>query len=123
MNVSSEPFAIPLMLIGVLLVVDLLLQASLRRTAVPSVVVHLALGFAPAVAEWRWGWIGASGRGAIEFLGSVGIVFLLFRVGLESHVSKLLDNLRSASFVWIAYVTVSGSIGFLAAPLRLRSRG
>jgi Kef-type K+ transport system membrane component KefB len=115
MNVSSEPFAIPVMLIGLLLVIDLLLQARLRRTAVPSVVVHLALGFALALAEWRWGWLGASGRGVIDFLGSVGIVFLLFRVGLESHVSKLLENLRSASFVWITNVTVSGSVGFLAA--------
>jgi Kef-type K+ transport system membrane component KefB len=115
MNVSSEPFAIPVLVIGVLLVVDLLLQARLRRTAVPSVVVHLALGFAVAVAEWRWGWLGASGRRAIDFLGSVGIVFLLFRVGLESHIPKLLENLRGASFVWITDVTVSGSVGFLAA--------
>ena len=115
MNVPSEPFAIPVMLIGLLLVIDLLLQASLRRTAVPSVVVHLAIGFALAVAEWRWGWLGASGRGVIDFLGSVGIVFLLFRVGLESHISKLLENLRSASFVWITSVVVSGSMGFVVA--------
>ncbi len=115
MDLSSEPFVIPLLLLGLLLVVDLMLQASLRRTAVPSVVVHLALGFALAVAEWRWGWIGVSGSGAIDFLASVGIVFLLFRVGLESHVSKLLENLRAASFIWITDVTVSGSLGFLAA--------
>jgi Kef-type K+ transport system membrane component KefB len=115
MNVSSEPLAIPVMLVGLLLVIDLLLQASLRRTAVPSVVVHLSLGFALALVEWHWGWLGASGRGVIDFLGSVGIVFLLFRVGLESHVSKLLENLRSASLIWIIDVTVSGSVGFLAA--------
>jgi Kef-type K+ transport system membrane component KefB len=36
-------------------------------------------------------------------------------VGLESHISKLLENLRGASFVWIADVTVSGSLGFLVA--------
>jgi Kef-type K+ transport system membrane component KefB len=114
-NVSPEPFVIPVILIGALLVVDLLLQAGLRRTAVPSVVVHLALGFVLALAEWHWGWLGTSGRGVIDFLGSVGIVFLLFRVGLESHISKLLENLRGASFVWIADVTVSGSLGFLVA--------
>ncbi len=55
MNAPSEPFAIPVILIGVLLVVDLLLQAGLRRTAVPSVVVHLGLGVVLALTEWRWG--------------------------------------------------------------------
>ncbi|MBW2390674.1 MAG: cation:proton antiporter [Deltaproteobacteria bacterium] len=115
MNESFEPFAIPVMLVGLLLVIDLLLQAILRRTAVPSVVVHLAVGFALALADWRWGWLGVSGRGVIDLLGSVGIVFLLFRVGLESHISKLLENLRAASFIWIANVSVSGALGFLAA--------
>lgn len=110
---SLEPFAIPVALIGVLLVIDLLLQARLRRTAVPSVVVHLGLGIALALAEWRWGWLGDSGRGVIDFLGSVGIVFLLFRVGLESNVGKLAENLKGAVLVWIATVIASGSLGFL----------
>jgi len=99
----------------VLLVVDLLLQAALRRTAVPSVVVHLTLGFVVAVAEWRWGLIGESGHAAVDFLGSVGIVFLLFRVGLESNAAKLFENLRSASYVWVADVAVSGLLGFVTA--------
>jgi Kef-type K+ transport system membrane component KefB len=68
-----------------------------------------------ALAEWRFGWLGAPGRAVIDFLGSVGIVFLLFRVGLESHVAKLLENLRGASFIWLADVTVSGSLGFLVS--------
>ncbi len=110
---SLEPFAIPVALIGVLLVIDLLLQARLRRTAVPSVVVHLGLGVVLALAEWRWGWLGESGRGVIDFLGSVGIVFLLFRVGLESNVGKLAENLKGAVLVWIATVIASGSLGFL----------
>jgi len=115
MDISSEPFVVPVLLIGLLLVVDLLLQALLRRTAVPAVVVHVALGFVLAVGEWQLSWLGDTGRVAIDLLGSVGIVFLLFRVGLESKVSKLLENLRGATLVWFADVTVSGSLGFLVA--------
>jgi Kef-type K+ transport system membrane component KefB len=115
MQTGSEPFLIPMVLIGSLLVLDMLLQAALRRTAVPAVVVHVGLGFALALLEWRWGWVGESGRGAVDFLGSVGIVFLLFRVGLESKVSKLLENLRGAALVWVADVTVSGAAGFLVS--------
>jgi Kef-type K+ transport system membrane component KefB len=115
MSASFDPFTVPVILIGVLLIVGLLLQASLRRTAVPSVVVHLGLGLALALVEWRWGWLGESGRGMIDLLGGVGIVFLLFRVGLESSIGKLAENLRGASLVWIVDVTVSGSLGFLVA--------
>jgi Kef-type K+ transport system membrane component KefB len=115
MNVSPEPFVVPVILVGALLVADLLLKASLRRTAVPSVVVHLGLGFALALAEWRWGWLDDGGRRVVDFLGSVGIVFLLFRVGLESNVRKLAENLRGASFVWVANMTLSGALGFVVA--------
>jgi len=115
MNVSPEPFAIPVILVGTLLVADLLLTAMLRRTAVPSVVVHLGLGIALAFLEWRWAWLGEASRGVVDFLGSVGIVFLLFRVGLESNVHKLVENLRRASFIWTADVTVSGALGFVVA--------
>jgi Kef-type K+ transport system membrane component KefB len=112
MNVSPEPFAIPVIVIGSLLVADLLLKAVLRSSGLPSVVVHLSLGFGLALAEWHWSWLGDGGTEAVHFLGSVGVVFLLFRVGLESNVRKLLDNLRGATLVWIADVTVSGSLGF-----------
>jgi Kef-type K+ transport system membrane component KefB len=43
------------------------------------------------------------------------VVFLLFRVGLESNLGKLLENLRGATLIWIADVTVSGALGFVAA--------
>ena len=37
-------------------------------------------------------------------------MFLLFRVGLESNVRKLLENLRGATLVWIADVTPIGAL-------------
>jgi Kef-type K+ transport system membrane component KefB len=113
--VSPEPFAVPVVVVGALLVADLLLKAALARTAVPSVVVHLGLGFLLALAEWQWAWLDDGSRGVVDFLGSVGVVFLLFRVGLESNARKLLENLRGATLVWIADVTVSGALGFVVA--------
>lgn len=115
MDFHSEPFAVPVVLIGVVVVVGLLLQAGLRRTAVPTVVVYLGLGFALAVADWSTGWVGDSGRDAVELLGSVGLIFLLFRVGLESNVAKLFALLRGGLLVWIADVSVSAGLGFVAS--------
>jgi len=115
MDVSPEPFAIPVFAIGALLVADLLLTALLRRSAVPAVVAHLGLGFALGLAEWRWEWLGEEGLGVVDLLGTVGVVFLLFRVGLESNVRKLVENLREASLIWVADVGVSGTLGFVVA--------
>jgi Kef-type K+ transport system membrane component KefB len=50
-----------------------------------------------------------------EFLAKVGIITLLFKVGLESNIKGLLGQLRNASLVWLGDVTVSGLMGFLAA--------
>ena len=114
MELGIDRFALPVALVGGLLILDLLLQAVLHRTAIPSVVVHLALGVLLALEEARWGWLEARGREVIHFLGSVGVVFLLFRVGLESNLRALLENLRGASFVWLSSVSVAGCAGFLA---------
>jgi len=115
MSVAPEPYAVPVIVVGVVLIADLLLKSALQRSAIPAVVVHLGLGFALAVADWQGGWLGDPGRSAVDFLGSVGIVFLLFRVGLESNVAKLAENLSAAALVWIADVGVSGALGFAAA--------
>ncbi len=115
MPFAAEPYASALLIVGALLVVDLFLQAAARRIGVPSMTVHLALGLLLAVQEPHLGWLGDSGRQMIEALGSIGVVFLLFRVGLESNVRKLAQNLRRASVVWIVDVTVSGGFGYLGA--------
>jgi Kef-type K+ transport system membrane component KefB len=112
---STEPFTVPVIVVGALLIADLLLKAGLRRVGIPSVVVHLGLGFALALVEWRGGWLGEPGRQVVDFLGSIGLVLLLFRVGLESNVRKLAANLREASLVWVADVTASGTLGFAVA--------
>ena len=115
MQISLEPSATSVVLIGALLVADLFGTAMARRIGVSSVVVHLALGLMLALGEWRLGSLGEAARQTVDLLGSFGIVFLLFRVGLESNVRKLLENLRGATVVWIADVTASGSLGFVVA--------
>lgn len=112
MNVSAESFVVPVVLVGGILIADLLLTAVLRRTVVPAVVVHLLLGVALAFADAQWSWVREPAREALHFLGSVGVVFLLFRVGLRSKIGKLLENLRAASLVWVADVFASGTLGF-----------
>jgi Kef-type K+ transport system membrane component KefB len=49
------------------------------------------------------------------FLGKLGLISLLFRVGLESNLLGLLKQLRRASVIWSADVMFSGLVGFATA--------
>jgi Kef-type K+ transport system membrane component KefB len=48
-------------------------------------------------------------------LGSLGVVALLFRVGLRSHTSALLEKLPAASLIWVCNVVGSLLVGFFVA--------
>ncbi len=50
-----------------------------------------------------------------EFLAGIGIVALLFRVGLEAEAQSMLSQLRRAAWVWIGNLGLSGALGFATA--------
>lgn len=52
---------------------------------------------------------------SIEFLAHIGIVALLFRVGLKSNIKGLINKLPDASMIWLSNVLVNFSLGFVAA--------
>jgi Kef-type K+ transport system membrane component KefB len=59
--------------------------------------------------------LGGAGESLFEFLMQLGIIVLLFRVGLESHLDRLLKQLRSATPIWIGNVVGSWLLGFAGA--------
>jgi len=104
-----------LLLVGALLLASLLLKGALRRPGIPPLVGYLLLGLLLSAVDWRWGLLSSGAREALEFLGGVGIVVLLFRVGLESNVRGLAAQLPRAGRVWLGDVLVSGGLGYVAA--------
>jgi Kef-type K+ transport system membrane component KefB len=52
---------------------------------------------------------------ALELLAAIGVVVLLFRVGLESNPRKLLRRLPVAGPSLVADVVANAILGFLAA--------
>lgn len=53
--------------------------------------------------------------GLFAVLAQLGVIALLFRVGLRSHTSVLLEKLPDASVIWIGNVLGSLAVGFLVA--------
>ncbi len=109
----NYPFLI--LLTGGLMVLTVLLKTALERTPVPPLVGYLLLGL---LLRWLEEHSGLPHPGAEEifgFLGKIGVILLLFKIGLESDLKGLLTQLRRASMVWCCNVLVSGLLGFAAA--------
>lgn len=102
-------------LVGAVTVLAILIRRGFARLGVPALVGYLLLGMALAAVNHRRPLMGSDAFHVFEFLGSIGVFCLLFRIGLESNVSNLLGQLRRAVPVWIGNVVVSGVSAFLMA--------
>ena len=113
-----EPeFAIPhlVLLLGTIILLNILIGAGLKRLGVPSLVGFMILGFLLRLADSEWSFFTAEATGVFEFLATVGIIFLLFRVGLESNLPGLRRQLRPASIIWLGNIVFSGVLGYVTA--------
>jgi Kef-type K+ transport system membrane component KefB len=63
----------------------------------------------------RWNFFHDGELEVLRFFGELGIIALLFRVGLESNLDKLIRQLRRASVVWLCNISASGLLGFVTA--------
>lgn len=88
------------------------LAAKLRLSNVPFLIlIGMAVGpHAPefGVFDFRFGT-----APLIEFMGRVGILFLLFYLGLESNVSRLIQAGRSIFLGGTIYIIINFTIGLL----------
>jgi Kef-type K+ transport system membrane component KefB len=109
----NYPFVI--LIIGGIIVLTMVVKSGLDRTSVPALVGYLLLGFLIRLVDVHWDFMSRGCSEILGFLAKLGLVTLLFRVGLESNLRGLLRQLRRASTVWIGDVLISGLVGFLAA--------
>jgi Kef-type K+ transport system membrane component KefB len=107
------PFVI--LIVGGVILLVMLTKSGLDRTGFPSLVGFLILGFFIRWADAKLGFFTAGCRGIFEFFAKIGLITLLFRIGLESNLRGLLGQLHRASVVWAGDVLISGLIGFVTA--------
>ncbi len=114
MNEAGD-FNILILLVAGLSLATVLIKAGLSRTSVPSMVGFLLLGTGLRLAHNRFGFLEGHSLGVLNFLAQIGLFVLLFKVGLESKLAKLLGQLRQASLLWAANVVLTWVISFFAA--------
>jgi len=104
-----------LLALGALVLLGILVRASLRRFDVPALVGFLALGVGYSAADHAFLHLPPESRHALETLADLGIVCLLFRVGLESDLRALWRELPRASLVLLVNVAASAALGYATA--------
>ena len=104
-----------LITLGAVLILSPLTKGACHRLGLPASVGYIALGLAIGALVKSSGISSPVFAGTFEALAQLGVVALLFRVGLRSHTSALLDKIPDASVIWISNVLGSLAIGYVVA--------
>lgn len=110
-----------LITLGVILILGPFIKGACQRLNLPVSVGYILFGVAIG-SFWRL-WGGSSTpmfNGMFSVLAQLGVVALLFGVGLKSHTQRLLEKLPNASVIWIGNVLGSFAVGYLVARFGLQ---
>lgn len=100
--------------LGILVILAVLLKSRLKAIGLPSSVGFIAVGFLLNYINTRFGFITPAVRSVFEVLMKLGVIALLFEIGLESDLGGLVSQLRKASLISIVNLLVCGFAGFAA---------
>ncbi|KAI9129665.1 cation:proton antiporter [Acaryochloris sp. CCMEE 5410] len=103
------------LLVGTTIVLAILFKAGAERLGIPPLVGYLLLGFVLQLLDFRGFLASEVVLEAYSFLAELGIISLLFRVGLECNLTGLLRQLPRACLLLVGDVICSGSLGFITA--------
>ncbi|QBQ55488.1 cation:proton antiporter [Nitrosococcus wardiae] len=117
---TEVPHALWVSLVGATVVLAALIKTLFARMGIPALAGYLLLGFLLRLADLRWGLLTEPVRYAFAFLADMGVVALLFEVGLKSHPAALAQKLPRASFIWLGDITLSALFGYAGAYYGLR---
>jgi len=112
MNEAQLNIPLLILLFGVVLVIVILIRGGLRKISIPAIVGFMILGFLIRLLNNQTGCLEGGGFEIFEFLAKIGVIAILFRIGLESNIRGLLKQLKSASLVWVGNVAVNVVLGF-----------
>jgi len=114
-NEYQLDYPVVILIVGGVIFLVMLIKSGLDRTSIPSLVGFLILGFLIRLLDEKIGFFTKGCSEIFAFFAKIGLITLLFRVGLESNLRGLMGQLRRASVVWIGDLLISGFIGFVTA--------
>lgn len=101
-GVPQEPLG--LLVVGTSLLVAVGLLVGARRLGWPPFAGFLLVGLALGTLNLGLPVLSPNVRHVLEFLADAGLVALLFRVGLQSDLRGLFEELPRSSLIWLSNV-------------------
>jgi Kef-type K+ transport system membrane component KefB len=101
------------LVLGVLIVAAMFLRGWFERLGAPPLVGFILLGFLVRLIDDAFPFLSEVSDHILEFLASIGIFMLLFRIGLDSNLEGLVSKLPRAAPIWIGNVVLSGVPAYL----------
>lgn len=115
MNGVIENLPLIIIVIGATIVAAIVVRGGCRRIGVPALAGYMVLGVGMRLLDSESRLFTGDLMGVFEFLGGIGIIALLFRVGLEAEARAMLGQMRRAAWIWLGNVGLSGALGFATA--------
>lgn len=100
------------LLVGLVIVIAIAMRSAVKRVQLSPIVGYFVLGILLRQAS-ALEWVPLlTEQQVFPFLAELGVIALLFGVGLESDLTSLLDQLPAASWIGTGNVVGSGGIAF-----------
>ncbi|RMF44547.1 MAG: cation:proton antiporter [Planctomycetota bacterium] len=115
MNETHHELGWVLLLIGGMVVLSLVIKDLASRLRIPPLVGFIGLGMLVRAVGDQGHFLSEHVAYSLQILGNLGLIALLFRVGLESDLRGLLSQAGNAALIWVGDVGFSGMLGFLVA--------
>jgi len=112
---SATPDSRLVLLVGGVTLLAIILKHLCERLRIPALVGYILIGLGLRLLHDVVPLLNATTRGAFDLLAALGLVALLFRVGLGSNPRRLIDKLPGASLIWLVSVVISAAAGYYAA--------
>ncbi|MDY6916394.1 MAG: cation:proton antiporter [Chloroflexota bacterium] len=113
---SEQGVLVLISLLGGIIILAILIRAGVRYVGVPALVGFLVLGFVLRLADtYLAAFLSQDMEAILQFLATIGVILLLFRVGLESNLAGLVRQLKRASGIWAGNILFSGVLGYVTA--------
>lgn len=102
---SQEIFLI--LLFGALLICSISIKVIFQKMRMPGLIGFILLGWLMRFLDSQLSFLPQNFSKILGFFGDIGIIFILFRIGLESHINKLVQQLKRASFIVLFEVVLT----------------